>query len=135
MAKAKAIVGIPKNDIEKMSAEDRRFLMNVLNQNVQILQSMSQFKMNLFMAYVAVYLSLIAILISIQKSYLIIPITIIFAITAWRLLQFYENKLIRLQTKTYMQIKAIHFNYLLKGVKKSKITEKSEQEWLNELLK
>lgn len=103
-----------KENLNKLKEEDRRFLMNVINQNVQNLQSRHQFKMTFLVSYFAVYLSIIAISFRLEKVYfLYILTTIIFCVFIFFL--FYggrEGKLIRLQSEVYRPIQEVHFNYL-----------------------
>ncbi len=107
---------VEEKNLNRMAEEDRRFLMGVLNQNVQTLQSQAQFKINSFLSYFAVYLSLVAVLIVLQKiaPYFYI-ITIIFFVSVILLFNGKkEDVLIKLKTKEYKKIKDIHFEYLTK---------------------
>ncbi len=106
-------------NINKIKEDDRRFLMGVLNQNVQMLQSQHQFKVNTFLSYSAVYLSLVAVFIALGviSPYFYI-ITLIFIIAVVGI--FWDKKeaeLIKIQTKIYKGINSTHFNYLNKKKK------------------
>lgn len=103
-----------RENLTKVKEEDRRFFMNVINQNVQILQSQGQFKMNSFLSYFAVYLSSVAVLIALEKinPYFFIA-TVIFCVGVFILFSGKnESKLIRLQSEVYRAIQDYHFHYL-----------------------
>ncbi len=109
-----------EKNISKIKEEDRRFLLNVLNQNVQVLQSQNQFKITTFLSYTAIYISFVAVLLALNKFdpyfYIISAIYLLYLIFI-----FFRNKesnMIKQQTELYKKIDKVHFNYLEKPSKK-----------------
>lgn len=109
--------GIEEKNFGKLKEEDRRFLMGVINQNVQILQSQGQFKLNSLLSYTAIYLSIIAVLNNLNDIEKISPylyiVTAIFIIAIFSIfVGKKESKLIKNQTSLYQKFKEAHFAYL-----------------------
>ena len=112
---------LSENSVKSMDKEDRRFLMGILQQDINTINTHKQFRLTVYLSYTAIFISVMAFLVSssFQSAYAY-TVLILFFVGGYYILHHKsveENKLYRGLIGTYNDIRNIHFNYLKDKVK------------------
>jgi len=107
--------------LKKMKEDDRRFLMSLIQQDINFIAHFKQFRMIVYLSYFAIFISIYALFSSINAKIIYYYIVgLIFLIgTYWILYKRNQSEKLLYSNliETYNHIRSIHFDYLKGKIK------------------